>query len=79
MSEARCESCRFWPAKRETYGTYGLHGPSTDGSVSDCRRHSPRDVQDATPRYAANAVWPQTRREDWCGEYEPIQLQSTLE
>ena len=66
-----CGNCRYWPAKRESYGVYGIGGPHTDGSVSDCRRHPPIAVrQDRYPH--SSAVWPATNREDWCGEFELV-------
>lgn len=66
----RCETCRFWPAARNSRGTYGMHGHHTDGSVSDCRRYPPRDTDPSREHYDRNAVWPRTLKTDWCGEWK---------
>lgn len=53
-----CDACRFW--QEETEGEYGL-----------CRRLSPRWHPMDGRSESFDAHWPETRPEDWCGEYEP--------
>lgn len=80
-----CHTCRFWPmgpywrmaAERgkeisERCGETGHHG---DGSVSRCVRNAPSVPMDAEylsrTRPFANAQWPLTQYDDWCGQWEP--------
>lgn len=63
----RCETCRFW--ERTRYG--GTQGAHCCGSHSKCRRHSPQPNPAAKDRFMGDAHWPITRKEDWCGEYQP--------
>lgn len=62
--EQRCELCRFWPWSR--YPTQG-----------DCRRRAPMVFQQPISwrgdEVTMGAVrhWPQTDRDDWCGDFEP--------
>lgn len=76
MSEQMCATCRFWD---------GDFGRRTDGKPSPvdvlryrdaaCLRHAPTTtVQVKTDSYAPHnppAVWPKTRGDVWCGDYEP--------
>ena len=62
--EQRCELCRFWPGYE--------YSP-----VADCRRHAPVVFRQPIA-WRGNGVtlgpvrnWPQTGRDDWCGEFEP--------
>ncbi|MEK9809272.1 MAG: hypothetical protein VW362_02415 [Candidatus Nanopelagicales bacterium] len=63
MSEATCETCRFW-LKDKKYEDMGI-----------CRRHAPspqilhdeQDEENRWPIYPLTTVW------DWCGEHEPTQ------
>ena len=73
LTAETCNSCRFWPTRGEPIdGRYwGIGGPHTDGSVSDCRRHAPRQVKDRASSYPHDsAIWPETKSYDWCGDYE---------
>lgn len=58
MSEARCETCRFWKVERGMLGTGRVNG--------ECRRRAPvrARVGSSKPYF----VW--TTLDDWCGEYE---------
>ncbi len=69
----RCETCRFWEV-------YHNGGPDEDPQYDpgECRRHPPTLLQtmelrriDATANiYVGKAWWPETMRDDWCGEWE---------
>jgi hypothetical protein len=62
-----CETCRFWG--RDRFGR-ALGGYNCDGRVSDCRRRAPIEIDRA--RYpGASRLWPETKIDDWCGEYDP--------
>lgn len=67
-----CRQCRFW----EIF-------PADDADYGFCRRYAPRplslpvpaaiDLQkrDLTFLLGCQVVWPQTSRDDSCGEYAP--------
>lgn len=61
---AACASCQFWEHHHE------------DLLAGDCRRRAPRLAGMAAPHGNATyqepraAMWPETMRDDWCGEYE---------
>ena len=65
-----CGNCAFWPINPYSEGMpYGMKGPHTDGTVSDCRRHAPREI--SPQRYPSDtAQWPTTKRDDCCGDFE---------
>lgn len=53
---ATCSTCRFWAA---------MGRPDDDGTpfiLGQCRRRAPR---------GGEPLWPETRRDAWCGEHEP--------
>ncbi len=56
MSEARCDNCRFWKP----------HAITSMSHLGFCRRRVPV-VSIST---VEASLWPETKREDWCGEYE---------
>lgn len=68
-SKVACGNCQYW-----LLGLYqpdfdgaepkGAGGPHTDGSVSDCRAKPPIHIQ------GGSAVWPPTKRDDWCGAFK---------
>lgn len=69
-----CGNCAFWPlnpyqsGEAEAY-PLGTGGPHTDGSVSECRRHAPIALKHE--RYpSAERLFPTTRRQDFCGDFE---------
>lgn len=69
-----CGNCAFWPLgnyQSDIDGAppYGTGGHHTDGTVSDCRRRAPQD-QDPSRYPSSTARWPQTNRNDFCGEFE---------
>lgn len=76
----RCGTCRFWPLSKyaeankhevPAFMEFGAGGPHCDGSVSDCRRRAPTTPQLGNDdRLFGRSMWPTTRREDWCGEWE---------
>lgn len=91
----RCEMCHFWQLGSYSDGKigdryFGVGGPHTDGSVSNCRRRAPTlennigasgfmikdgvttETQESRndTRIYGRTEWPQTRREDWCGEFK---------
>lgn len=49
-----CAQCKHWDAINDDVGL--------------CRRNPPKYVQEIEPT-AYEAVWPQTKKQDWCGEY----------
>jgi hypothetical protein len=55
--QARCQTCRHWAPLDNTreLATFG-----------ECHRHAPGP---GDPR-GGEAVWPQTDKDDWCGEYD---------
>jgi hypothetical protein len=57
---ATCNSCRFWEADY-----FIEEAPSTMGR---CHRRAPSPNGTQIPD--ADAVWPSTRGDDWCGEHE---------
>lgn len=71
MSETTCETCRWWD-RRDPSHTY-----------ADCRRLPPRNTLSVSGREIgggrvqvtldthANASWPNTAANDWCGEHAP--------
>jgi len=56
MSEAHCDNCRFWKQ----------HGTPSLSRLGFCRRRVPV-VSIST---VEASLWPETKHEDWCGEYE---------
>lgn len=61
MSEATCETCKWWGAAASRPSMY-THGP--------CRIVRP-DAE-VTKIVGWNfAKWPQTHSDDWCGEHKP--------
>jgi hypothetical protein len=57
-----CRSCRWWDG-----------WPGDDAGF--CRRHAPKPlpliiVQDEAGDDHAEAIWPITTHDDWCGEYQ---------
>jgi hypothetical protein len=54
----RCGACRFWDG--EGWGTAG-----EVATIGLCRRLPPRPRDDMT------GLWPETRPDDWCGEFAP--------
>lgn len=73
-SVENCGNCAFWPLAGYQHDWKGAEPQGTggymcDGTVSDCRRHAPREVhKDRYP--GASAQWPQTNRNDFCGDFE---------
>lgn len=59
-----CSSCRFWdPRSTEP------EAEATD--QGDCLRYPPaRGSGSAPSRALSRMMWPTTRAEDWCGEYD---------
>ena len=69
-----CGNCAFWPIggyQHDFPGAkpLGIGGHHTDGDVSDCRRYAPREL-DKEKYPTATGRWPQTNRDDFCGEFE---------
>jgi hypothetical protein len=68
----RCQICRFWEeseySKRNCVldRRSGVVGHHTDGSASNCRRRAP------VGRGEHYAIWPVTKKGDWCGEFEAV-------
>jgi hypothetical protein len=77
-----CSDCRFWQAQRVTWPgerRRGVSGPQTDGTVSYCRRLSPRQPQPGPDEgLFGMPMWPRTRHNDWCGEFEPEATPSAM-
>lgn len=73
-----CGNCRYWELLAgsqkdwddgEWRQPYGVAGYNTDGKSSPCRRHAP--IQTDINRYPGEtAVWPNTKRTDWCGDFD---------
>jgi len=76
-----CANCRFWPLSgygetvwKNDYGRpSGISGFQTDGSVSDCRRHAPTELNQER-RPGETAIWPRTLATDYCGDFERREL-----
>ena len=67
-----CATCRFW---RPTEGDFG-----------QCRRRAPTTLyttQTTSVRpdapFRCRAVWPETRAEEWCGDYQPQPVSQKIE
>jgi hypothetical protein len=69
-----CGNCAFWPLGNYQHDwagaePFGIGGHHTDGSVSECRRHAPRDLnRDRYP--GATRLFPMTEKRDFCGDFE---------
>ena len=59
MTEPRCGKCRFWVQ----YAAVTDAGPNR----GKCRRHVPAVHIVAGHSFSE---WPETKRDDWCGELE---------
>jgi hypothetical protein len=64
-----CRRCRFWACRITSVG---------DWWAADCLRHAPIGLKDrgeaAIEQQTGNlrlAIWPTTRANDWCGDFEP--------
>lgn len=58
--EAKCENCQYWyPFKIDEHLT----------GEGQCRRNAPRIISQEPP-YPSYALWPITKKDDWCGEVE---------
>ncbi len=68
----RCGNCIFWELSgyaESNQQELGVSGYSTDGRVSNCRRHAPAAVNpDREP--GATAVWPTTNVNHLCGDWK---------
>lgn len=59
MNNIICENCRFWEKWKSN---------SEDGN---CRKKSPRVMLDGYEQGCSpTTTWPDTKRVDWCGEWE---------
>jgi hypothetical protein len=61
--EKQCDNCKFWKEVVEVVDNPNM-GP--------CRRRAPMS-ETTNPLSGAknlNALWPQTKSNDWCGEWE---------
>lgn len=56
---ATCETCRWWQPEDLPGRTTGM-----------CRRLPPQ-LPGIDPRNGADAWWPETDGNDWCGEHAP--------
>jgi len=57
-----CEDCRFWDD-----GGSGAAGWKLGHGM--CRRNAPA----VTRQWNTGVLWPLTKADDWCGEFEPIE------
>lgn len=72
-----CGNCRHWQLQGYQHDWPGCEplgqgGHGGNGSASECRRRSPIAIRDGV---GPNSVWPQTAKDDSCGEFE-IRLKS---
>lgn len=77
----KCGNCMFWPLspfgqgewdRKNNFPPSGIGGYATDGTVSDCRANPPMAMNG--DRYPGKtAIWPQTERWDWCGQFKKRQ------
>jgi hypothetical protein len=58
----RCRNCKFWWPIADQQVDLHLRMHATRGQ---CRRHAP-------PPASVEAIWPNVRNEDWCGEHVHI-------
>lgn len=68
-----CGNCAFWPLggfQHDWKGAepLGISGYSTDGTVSECRRHAPIGLKEDSP--GATRRFPKTEKRDFCGDFE---------
>ncbi len=69
-----CGNCRFWELSlyaQMNGGESGIGGHHCDGSVSNCRRRAPAEINTDRDRIHARAEWPTTQHSAWCGEWAP--------
>jgi hypothetical protein len=69
-----CGNCAFWPLggfQHDWKGAepLGIGGPGTDGTVSECRRRAPVAL-DRSRYPGSDRLFPSTRRDDYCGDFE---------
>lgn len=60
MKETNCEDCKFWQVENNLTST------------GSCHRYAPRPAVShpiAGPE-SMDAVWPRTKNEEWCGEWQ---------
>lgn len=63
MSEARCETCRWW--------SKGTDRHATGQPVGTCRRRSPILSTENPALWPMRGRWPETHTGHWCGEHSP--------
>lgn len=71
MADMRCENCRFWDREQSghTYADCRRQPPQFDLSVH-VRRDGYDPVRDTvTVSRFPHARWPNTSKDDWCGEF----------
>lgn len=68
-----CGNCAFWGRSKmvrmDDSMPYGEGGPHTDGTVARCLRRAPI-AADQRHYPGATAKWPETNREDRCGDFQ---------
>jgi len=68
-SEKICRNCHWWHSEYA-----GFDWRQWEGHENQCRRHSPVTFQPTPSGLYLSArletVWPKTRAEDFCGEFE---------
>lgn len=67
-----CQQCDFW-------NPWVGAKPTDAPSAAQCRRHAPGVlIHPENDVMGANAIWPLTNPDYWCGDYQPISA-DTLE
>jgi hypothetical protein len=68
----RCRNCRFWWPTADVDGQEPVRARAIIGV---CRRHAPPalvgDLPDRARHYPA---WASTKRDDWCGEHQHLEM-----
>jgi hypothetical protein len=59
--DTKCENCKFWEPKESDVPATGL-----------CHRYAPRPLgtHPVKSPESMDAIWPRTKGEGWCGEWQ---------
>jgi len=67
LDDVCCRHCRFWRKR---------HSVDDADDWGECRRMPPSLPEVGDEKLVVAGVWPCTKAADWCGEWEPLGLES---